>query len=58
MAAGGSTTRIGYPRRTQRLTNLQLTLLNMLGVPAEQFGDSTGERLAELSGVARATTDG
>ena len=62
LLAGGAGGRIAggrhlrYPRRTQRLTNLQLTLLNMLGVPAEQFGDSTGERLAELSGVARATT--
>ena len=45
-----------YPAGTQRLTNLQLTLLNALGVPAEQFGDSTGEQLAELSGVARTAT--
>ena len=44
-----------YPDRTQRLTNLQLTLLNTLGVPTETFGDSTGERLEELSGVAGAT---
>ena len=64
LLAGGAGGRIAggrhlrYPRRTQRLTNLQLTLLNMLGVPAEKFGDSTGERLGELSGVARATTDG
>ena len=50
--AGGRHVR--YPAGTQRLTNLQLTLLNTLGVPAEQFGDSTGEQLAELSGVARA----
>ena len=64
LLAGGAGGRIEggrhlrYPARTQRLTNLQLTLLNMLGVPAEKFGDSTGEQLAELSGVARATTDG
>ena len=62
LLAGGAGGRIAsgrhlrYPAGTQRLTNLQLTLLNMLGVPAEKFGDSTGERLAELSGVARATT--
>ena len=62
LLAGGAGGRIEsgrhlrYPARTQRLTNLQLTLLNMLGVPAEKFGDSTGERLGELSGVARATT--
>ena len=64
LLAGGAGGRIEggrhlrYPRGTQRLTNLQLTLLNMLGVPAEKFGDSTGERLGELSGIARATTDG
>jgi hypothetical protein len=64
LLAGGAGGRIEsgrhlrYPARTQRLTNLQLTLLNTLGVPAEKFGDSTGERLGELSGVARATTDG
>ena len=63
LLAGGAGGRIEsgrhlrYPRGTQRLTNLQLTLLNTLGVPAEQFGDSTGEQLGELSGVARATTD-
>ncbi len=62
LLAGGAGGRIEggrhlrYPAGTQRLTNLQLTLLNTLGVPAEKFGDSTGERLAELSGVARATT--
>ncbi len=44
-----------YPDRTQRLTNLQLTLMNTMGVPTEQFGDSTGEQLKELSGVASAT---
>ena len=43
-----------YPAGAQRLTNLQLTLLDVLGAPVEQFGDSTGERLVELSGVARA----
>ena len=40
---------IKYPDETQRLTNLQLTLLNKLGVPTETFGDSTGEQLRELS---------
>ena len=43
-----------YPAGAQRLTNLQLTLLDVLGAPVEQFGDSTGERLVDLSGVARA----
>ena len=38
-----------YPEHTP-LTNLQLTLLNMLGVPAERIGDSTGQ-FKELSGV-------
>lgn len=42
---------VKYPDRTQRLTNLQLTLLNKLGVPTEAFGDSTGEQLQELSEV-------
>ena len=41
-----------YPEHTP-LTNLQLTLLNMLGVPAEKLGDSTGQ-FKELSGVASA----
>lgn len=38
-----------YPEHTP-LTNLQLTLLNKLGVPAEKLGDSTGQftNLAEL----------
>ena len=38
-----------YPEHTP-LTNLQLTLLNKLGVPAESLGDSTGEfkELSEL----------
>ena len=44
---------IKYPERTQRLTNLQLTLLNTLGVPTETFGDSTGEQLGELSELSR-----
>ncbi len=39
-----------YPEHTP-LTNLQLTLLNMLGVPAEHLGDSTGE-FKNLSGLA------
>jgi hypothetical protein len=38
-----------YPEHTP-LTNLQLTLLNKLGVPAEKLGDSSGE-FRELSGV-------
>ena len=42
---------VKYPDQTQRLTNLQLTLLNRLGVPTETFGDSTGEQLQELSEV-------
>ena len=44
---------VKYPEATQRLTNLQLTLLNALGVVTEAFGDSTGERLRALSEVAR-----
>ena len=42
---------VKYPDQTQRLTNLQLTLLNSLGVETEAFGDSTGEPLHELHGV-------
>ena len=42
---------VKYPDQTQRLTNLQLTLLNKLGIPTETFGDSTGEVLKELSEV-------
>jgi Protein of unknown function (DUF1552) len=38
-----------YPEHTP-LTNLQLTLLNKLGVPAEKLGDSTGQ-FKELSEV-------
>jgi len=39
-----------FPEHTP-LTNLQLTLLNKLGIPAEKLGDSTGEfkELSELS---------
>jgi hypothetical protein len=39
-----------YPEHTP-LTNLQLTLLNMMGLPAEKLGDSTGQftELSELS---------
>lgn len=39
-----------YPEHTP-LTNLQLTLLHKLGVPADKLGDSTGEfrELSELS---------
>jgi hypothetical protein len=38
-----------YPENTP-LTNLQLTILNRLGIPAERLGDSTGQftELAEL----------
>jgi hypothetical protein len=38
-----------YPEHTP-LTNLQLTLLNKLGVPAERLGDSNGQ-FGELSGM-------
>ena len=61
LLAGGGGGRIAsghhvkYPDETQRLTNLQLTLLNTFGVPVEQFGDSTGERLTELSELSRST---
>ena len=39
-----------YPEHTP-LTNLQLTLLDMMGVPTEKIGDSTGQfkELSELS---------
>jgi hypothetical protein len=40
-----------YPEGTP-LTNLQLTLLEKMGIAAEKLGDSTG-RFAELSEVAR-----
>jgi len=39
-----------YPDHTP-LTNLHLTLLNLLGVPTEKIGDSTGE-FKELTGVS------
>jgi hypothetical protein len=39
-----------YPEHTP-LTNLHLTLLNLLGVPTEKIGDSTGE-FKELTGVS------
>ena len=61
LLAGGGGGRIAggrhvlYPAEAQRLTNLQLTLLNTLGVPVDAFGDSTGERLSELSELSRAT---
>ena len=32
------------------LTNLYVTMLDKLGVPADRFGDSTG-RLADLTGI-------
>ena len=52
LAGGGAGTLKGgrhlvYPEHTP-LTNLQLTLLNKLGVPAEKLGDSNG-RFRELS---------
>jgi hypothetical protein len=42
-----------YPDDTP-LTNLQLTLLNKMGVPAEKLGDSTGQfkELSELSSTS------
>src|SRR5579871_4352595 len=55
LAGGGAGTLKGgrhlvYPEHTP-LTNLQLTLLNKLGVPAEKLGDSNGQfkELSELS---------
>ena len=62
LLAGGGTgfikggRHIKYPEGTQRLTNLQLTLLNRLGAPTEKFGDSTGEQLKELSEVSNTST--
>lgn len=45
LMVGGASTKGGrhvrYPDGTP-LTNLQLTLLERLGVPVEQFGNSTG----------------
>src|SRR5262245_45887104 len=54
VVGGGSGTIKGgrhlvYPEHTP-LTNLQLTLLANLGVPAEKLGDSTGQ-LKELAGL-------
>ncbi len=53
VGGGGGTLKGGrhlvYPEHTP-LTNLQLTLLNKLGVPAEKLGDSTGQ-FTDLSGV-------
>src|SRR5271169_5779384 len=54
VGGGGGTLKGGrhlvYPEHTP-LTNLQLTLLNKLGVPTETLGDSNGEfkELSELS---------
>jgi len=55
LVGGGSGTLRGgrhivYPEHTP-LTNLQMTLLNKLGVPTEKLGDSTGEfkQLSELA---------
>jgi hypothetical protein len=43
---GGGTIRTGrhlrYPRETP-LTNLYLAMLDRMGVPADSFGDSTGQ---------------
>jgi hypothetical protein len=39
-----------YPEHTP-LTNLQLTMLNLLGVPTEKLGDSTGQ-FKELAGLS------
>jgi hypothetical protein len=54
VGGGGGTLKGGrhlvYPEHTP-LTNLQLTLLNLLGVPAERIGDSTGQ-FKDLSGVS------
>jgi len=53
VGGGGGTLKGGrhliYPEHTP-LTNLQLTLLNKLGVPTEKLGDSTGQfkELSEL----------
>jgi len=53
VGGGGGTLKGGrhliYPEHTP-LTNLQLTLLDKLGVPAETLGDSTGE-FKELSAL-------
>ena len=39
-----------YPEESGRLANLQLSLLEKLGVPEERFGDSTG-KLELLTGL-------
>lgn len=54
LAGGGAGTLKGgrhlvFPEHTP-LTNLQLTLLNKLGVPTEKIGDSTGE-FKDLAGL-------
>ena len=53
LGGGGGTLKGGrhliYPEHTP-LTNLQLTLLDKLGVPTEKLGDSTGE-FKNLSGL-------
>jgi len=54
LLGGGSGTLKGgghivYPEHTP-LTNLQMTLLNKMGVPTEKLGDSTGQ-FKELSGL-------
>jgi Protein of unknown function (DUF1552) len=54
LLGGGSGTiqggrHIVYPEHTP-LTNLQMTLLNKLGIPIEKLGDSTGQ-FKELSGL-------
>ena len=58
LAGGGAGTLKGgrhliYPEHTP-LTNLQLTLLNKMGVAAEKIGDSTGQfkELSELSSAS------
>ncbi len=40
-----------YPKGKNPMTNLQLTMLQRLGVPVEHFGDSTGT-LKELTGLS------
>jgi hypothetical protein len=54
LGAGNGTVKGGrhlvYPNDTP-LTNLQLTLLNKMGVPAEKLGDSTGQ-FTELSDLS------
>jgi Protein of unknown function (DUF1552) len=55
LVGGGSGTLKGgqhlvYPEHTP-LTNLQLTMLNMLGIRTEKLGDSTGQ-FSELSGLS------